>query len=225
MAPTVLNSPPMQPSAEERRKAMWAYYDRRIAHREPGPETVLKYFRGLGVDADLGDINSELLEIEQRLARLPATTFIDVGAGPSGTFTLQLPGLGIALDQSDGALRQLRSVAPRITVARADALNLPVRSKAVGRMFVSHLYGLLLPDERAQLLTEAARVSDEIVILDSGRPAGALAEEWQARTLPDGTTYPIYRRHLDVETVLNEVGGEALFDGEYFVMVRTPLPG
>ena len=139
---------PMQPSAEERRKAMWAYYDRRIAHREPGPETVLKYFRGLGVDADLGDINSELREIEQRLAQLPATTFIDVGAGPSGTFTLQVPGLGIALDQSDGALRQLRSVAPRITVARGDALHLPVRSKAVGRMFVSHLYGLLLPDER-----------------------------------------------------------------------------
>jgi hypothetical protein len=215
----------MRPSAEERRTSMWAYYDRRIAHREPGPQMVLNYFRGLGVDADLGHINFELRGIEQRLAQLPATTFIDVGAGPSGTFTLQVPGPGIALDQSDGALRHLRTVAPRLPVARGDALHLPVRSKAVGRVFVSHLYGLLLPDERADLLIEAARVSDEIVILDSGRPAGALAEEWQARTLPDGTTYPIYRRHLDLETLLHEVGGEALFDGEYFVMVRTSLPG
>jgi hypothetical protein len=102
-------------------------------------------------------------------------------------------------------------------------MALPLRTKAVGRVFISHLYGLLLPHERAALLAEASRVTEEIVILDSGRPTGAEAEEWQTRTLPDGSTYPIYRRHLDVDTLLREVGGEALFDGEYFVMIRAEV--
>jgi hypothetical protein len=43
--------------------------------------------------------------------------------------------------------------------------------EACGRVFISHLYGLLLPDERAELLNEAFRVGCEIVILDPGRPS------------------------------------------------------
>jgi hypothetical protein len=97
--------------------------------------------------------------------------------------------------------------------------------EACGRVFISHLYGLLLPDERAELLNEAFRVGCEIVILDPGRPIGANAEEWQSRMLPDGTEHPIFRCHLDIETLIGEVGGEALFDGQYFVMIRRPLEG
>ena len=215
----------MQPPVNERRSSMWAYYDRRVAHREPGPQNVLSYFRGLGVDADIETINFELGQVGLRLGQLPPTTFVDVGAGPGGTFTFQLPGCGIAVDQSDAALRQLRKAVAGAPAIRADAMRLPLRTKAVGRVFISHLYGLLLPDERAMLVAEASRVGREVVILDSGRPPGAKPEEWQARALPDGSTYPIYRRHLDVATLLHELGGEALFDGDYFVMIRVPLLG
>jgi hypothetical protein len=215
----------MQSGIADRRSTMWTYYDRRVAHREPGPQAVLNYFRGLGVDADLAGISAELDEVSSRLRELPATTFVDIGAGPSGAFTVHLPGRGVALDQSDAALRQFRTVAPDIPAVRGDAMRLPLRTKAVGRALVSHLYGLLLPDERAALVAEAGRVADEMVIVDSGRPAGVRAEEWQTRVLPDGTSYPIYRRHLDVETLLDEVGGEALFEGLFFVIVRTAPSG
>src|SRR5690348_8306616 len=102
----------MQSCIADRRSTMWTYYDRRVAHREPGPQTVLNYFRGLGVDADLTGITAELDEVGSRLRSLPAATFVDIGAGPSGAFTVHPPGRGIALDQSAAAVRQFRLVAP-----------------------------------------------------------------------------------------------------------------
>jgi ubiquinone/menaquinone biosynthesis C-methylase UbiE len=193
-----------------------------VAHREAGStDNVFAYFSGLGVDADMDAIEAELRALKRCLGDLPAMSFLDVGAGPSGTFTLQLPGVGIALDQSQAALRLLRTAAPDLPAVRGDAMALPLPARSVGRALIAHLYGLLLPDERAGLLAEARRVADEVVILDSGRPVGARAEEWQSRRLPDGSTYPIFRRHLDADTLVHEVGGEALFDGEYFVMVRS----
>jgi hypothetical protein len=199
---------------------MWAYYDRRVAQREPGPESVFTYFRGRGAKADLQAIKTELREVNLRLNELPPRSFLDLGAGPSGAFTHELPGHGFALDQSLAALRRLRVAVPSVALIRADATHVPVSQRVLGRVFISHLYGLLLPDERAALISEASRVGHEIVILDCGRPPGARAEEWQTRTLPDGTEYPIFRRHLDVETLLREVGGDGLFDGQYFVMIR-----
>ena len=199
---------------------MWAYYDRRVARRDPGTANVFRYFTGLGALADMDAINAEVSEVERGLAVLSPTSFLDVGVGPDGTFTRRLRGRGFALDQSLAALRSLRAELPSMPLVRADAMRLPLADKAVGRVLLSHLYGLLLPSERAAVIREASRVSDEMVILDSGRPPGAKSEHWQTRTLPDGGGYPIFRRHLDVETLLDEVGGEALFAGTYFVMIR-----
>jgi SAM-dependent methyltransferase len=199
---------------------MWEYYDRRVAQREPGAQNVLAYFRNLGVQADLDSINVELDQITLRLRQLPPMRFLDLGAGPSGQFTSELAGDGLALDQSMAALCSLRSVAPDLPLVRADAMHIPFSDKAFGRIFISHLYGLLLPDERAVLIDEASRVGHEIVILDSGHPRGAEAEQWQRRRLADGTEYPIFRRHLDIDTLISEVGGEALYDGQYFIMSR-----
>jgi hypothetical protein len=199
---------------------MWAYYDRRVAYRKPGPQNVLNYFRGLGVNADLAAINAELDQVCLCLGELPSEDFVDLGAGPSGEFTGRLAGHGLTLDQSLGALQRLRRVLPAVALVRADATRIPLRDKGVGRVFMAHLYGLLLPDERAALLSEACRVGREIVILDSGRPTGVRAEEWQTRTLPDGSEYSIFRRHFDINALIDEVGGEALFSGQYFVMIR-----
>jgi ubiquinone/menaquinone biosynthesis C-methylase UbiE len=201
---------------------MWHYYDRRIAYREPGANNVLSYFLGLGASADLDEIEDELDAVRRLLRGLPPTKYLDVGCGPTGEFTSQLPGTGCATDQSEAALRQLGRRLPRLPLLRADALRLPIADNSIGRVFMSHLYGLLLPEESAELLAEVRRVAYEMVILDSGRPPGTEREGWQTRSLPDGTSYPIFRRHLDVETLADEIGGDPLFSGQYFVMACAP---
>ncbi len=212
----------MHPPPTERRSAMWHYYDRRIAYREPGANNVLSYFLGLGASADLDEIEDELDAVRRILRGLPATKYLDVGCGPTGEFTSQLPGTGCATDQSEAALRQLGRRLPRLPLLRADALRLPIADNSIGRVFMSHLYGLLLPDESAELLAEVRRVAYEVVILDSGRPPGTEREGWQTRSLPDGTSYPIFRRHLEVETLADEIGGDPLFSGQYFVVACAP---
>jgi hypothetical protein len=79
----------------------------------------------------------------------------------------------------------------------------------------------LEPDERATFVAEVRRVADEVVILDSGLPPGAHGEEWQRRSLPDGTTHTVYKRHFDIETLSAEVDGDPLFSGRYYVLVRS----
>jgi len=102
----------------------------------------------------------------------------------------------------------------------ADATGLPVATNAVTRVFAGHLYGHLEPDERSAFLGESRRVGDELVILDSGLPPGANAEEWQRRTLRGGTTHTVYKRHFNVDALATEIGGEPLFGGRYYVLVR-----
>jgi SAM-dependent methyltransferase len=201
---------------------MWHYYDRRIAYRQPGAMNVVSYFLGLGASADLDEIEEELDAVRRLLRDLPATTYLDIGCGPTGEFTSQLPGTGCAIDQSEAVLRQLGRQLPQLPLLRADAMRLPIATNSIGRVFMSHLYGLLLPDESAELLAEVRRVANEMVILDSGRPPGTEREGWQTRSLPDGTSYPIFRRHLDVETLADEIGGEPLFSGQHFVMASAP---
>jgi hypothetical protein len=105
-------------------------------------------------------------------------------------------------------------------VLRGDASALPIATKAVPRVFAAHLYGHLEEDDRSTFLGEARRIADELVILDSGRPPGATPAEWQRRPLPDGTSYTVYKRHFEIDVLLDEVGGEPLFSGEYYVLVR-----
>jgi SAM-dependent methyltransferase len=208
----------VSPSAH--RASSWTYYDRRAAAYQGGVAGAFRYFRDLGVDVTADAIGDELREIRRQLARLSPATFVDVGAGP-GVFTGQLPGSGFALDQSERALRRLRAEVTGFPVIRGDATALPLGAKAVTRVFAGHLYGHLEPDERAPFLAEVRRVADELVILDSGCPPGAPAEEWQRRTLPDGTTHTVYKRHFTIDTLAAEVGGDPLFAGRYYVLVHS----
>jgi hypothetical protein len=86
-------------------------------------------------------------------------------------------------------------------------------------LFAGHLYGLLLPDEGEVLLTEARRVAREVLILDAGRPEGVRAAEWQERTLEDGKPYRIFRRHFAARLLASEIGGNVIFDGNFYVLV------
>jgi SAM-dependent methyltransferase len=203
----------------EHRRSLWNYYDRRVTRRLPGFDNAHTYWTGLGVEVEIADIASESAQVEDRLRELTPGTFVDVGAGP-GTFTSLIPGKGIALDQSRRSLEVLREQVPGVPAVQADALHLPLPDHAVMRFFSSHLYGLLLPSERQGLLAEAHRVASEVVIVDAGRPKGVRAEEWQKRTLPDGGTFKVFRRHFDSEVLAGEVGGDVLFAGQFYVLVR-----
>jgi hypothetical protein len=202
------------------RASLWSYYDRRAPSYEGGVSGACRYFRGLGVEVSADAVREELHEITRQLVLLPPATFVDVGAGP-GVFTGQLPGSGVAVDQSERALRRLHAEVAEVAVVRGDAAALPLAAKAVTRVFAGHLYGHLEPQERAAFIAEAGRVGDELVILDSGRPPGVGAEEWQRRSLPDGTTFTVYKRHFNIETLVAEVGGHPLFSGSYYVLVRS----
>jgi hypothetical protein len=207
-------------SLRDRRTSLWTYYDRRAPEYDGGIDGAYRYFRSIGVDVDREAIRAERRAVTLELARLPPCVFVDVGAGP-GVFTAQIPGRGFAVDQSERALRRLRVEVGDVPTIRADATALPFGAKAVTRLFAGHLYGHLEQPERAMFLAEARRVADELVLLDSGLPPGARPEEWQMRSLSDGSAHTVYKRHFDIDALLAEVGGEPLFDGRYFVLVRS----
>jgi SAM-dependent methyltransferase len=205
---------------EHHRRSLWDYYDRRVTGRAPGLANAHAYWTGLGVTVEVKDIAGEAAQLEDLIRALPGASFVEVGAGP-GTFTGCLAGRGIAVDQSRRALGVLRTVAPGVPAVQADAMALPLPSGAVMRFFSSHLYGLLLEPELEPFLTEAHRVASEVVILDAGCPPGVRAEEWQERTLPEGGRYRVFRRHFEAHALAAEIGGEVLFAGQFYVMVRS----
>ncbi len=68
------------------------------------------------------------------------------------------------------------------------------------------------------MLQEARRVAAEFVVLDAGRPEGVADEEWQDRSLPDGSQYRIDRRHFDAQQLVGEIGATVVFAGRFYVM-------
>jgi hypothetical protein len=196
----------------------WEYYDRRAAEGTRTIGHALAYWTGLGVKATATEIEEEAAQIRRLISSVPPSPFLEVGAGP-GTFTADLPGWGCALDQSEAALRVLRLGLPKIPVIRGDALRLPLRDRAVARLFATHIYGLLTKKEGGPFLSEARRIADELVVVDAGRPTGVPAQHWQRRTLGGGETFRVFRRHFDAERLAAELDGRPLFSGRFYVVV------
>jgi hypothetical protein len=203
----------------EQKRSTWEYYDRRVRQGIPGVQRAVEYWSGLGVRVTAPDVEREATQVRAVLGALPETTFVEAAAGP-GTFTGFLAGRGLALDQSPAALARLRADHPEVSVVRGDVTTLPFRDQSFRRYFAAHIFGLLQRRDAQRLLQEAVRVADEILILDSGRPMGVAAEEWQDRTLPDGGHYRIYRRHFEPDILASELGGSILFGGSFYVLVR-----
>lgn len=198
--------------------ASWEYYELRVAQGVPGISNAVAYWTGLGVETSAEEIAAEAAQVETALRSLPPATFVEVGAGP-GTFTNMLPGWGIALDQSAAALRTLREGNRSVPVVRADARHLPLADRAVERVFATHLYGLLDTATATVVISEARRVAHEIVVLDAGRPEGVPREQWQDRTLPDGSEWRIFRRHFTPDVLAEELRGSVLFGGRFYVLI------
>jgi ubiquinone/menaquinone biosynthesis C-methylase UbiE len=204
----------------EGRPGIWEYYDRRAGE---GPRTfdhALAYWTGLGVDTTAEEIQQEAQKIRRLLRSMMPASFVEVGAGP-GTFTTDLPGWGVALDQSETALRVLRSGAAHVGVVRGDAFELPFANRAVDRVFAAHIYGLLELDDRCALLGETRRIARQLVIIDAGRPQGVPAEHFQSRTLGNGDTFTVFRRHFEGEELAAEIDGQALFVGRFYILAST----
>lgn len=106
------------------------------------------------------------------------------------------------------------------TEAVADPLCLPVAAGSVDRVFTGHFYGHLPPPERRRFLAEVRRVAAELVVVDSARRPDVPAEGWQWRVLNDGSRHRVYKRYLTGPQLAEELGGQVLLDGSWFVAVR-----
>lgn len=198
--------------------SIWDYYNRRAAQGVRGVGHAVEYWSGLGVEVSAADVEAEASELARRLRALAPARFVEVGAGP-GTFTALLPGSGFALDQSEASLQVLLAGPANVPAVRADALALPIRDRGVERVYATHIYGLLSPAARVLLVSEATRVAGELVIVDAGRPPGVPAEHWQNRSLPDGSSWRVYRRHFDGPELAAEVGGSVVYAGRFYVLI------
>ena len=197
---------------------MKEYYDTRA------PEYDDWYLgRGLHAARDRPEWEAELAELASTIEALPPERTLDVACG-TGFLTRYLRGDVVGLDQSARMLAEATRQAPRATVVQGDGLALPFPNNSFSRIFTGHFYGHLREDERATFLVEARRVAAELVVVDSSLSHGAVDEDVQERVLSDGTRWEVYKRWFTGEALAAELGGgETLYEGRWFVVVRAQL--
>jgi SAM-dependent methyltransferase len=188
-----------------------AYYDARAPEYDDW-----YYGQGQFARRDRPGWTDELAALEEALRSLAPARTLDVACG-TGYLTRWLPGELTCVDQSEAMLAEAHARLPGAEVVRADVLDgLPFEDGAFDRVFTGHFYGHLEPADRERFVAEARRVASELVVVDS---AGS-GEEWQDRTLNDGTQWRVYKRWFTAGALLEELGrGRALHDGQYFVAI------
>jgi ubiquinone/menaquinone biosynthesis C-methylase UbiE len=191
------------------------YYDTRAAEYD---DWWLQ--RGLYSDRDNPDWAPERDAVFSVIEALPPMRTLDVACG-TGFVTRLLPGEVVGLDQSPRMIEIARGQAPDASFVVGDALTLPFEDGAFERIFTSHFYGHLEPEDRERFLAEARRVATELVVFDAGRHLGEPRDEWQDRVLNDGSQWPVFKRFFDAKQLLHELdGGNLLHEGTWFVLVR-----
>jgi demethylmenaquinone methyltransferase/2-methoxy-6-polyprenyl-1,4-benzoquinol methylase len=164
----------------------------------------------------------EVQRLCEFVGSLPPVRTLDVACG-TGFLTRHLRGLVIALDQSSSmvTIAQQRLCAGVAIVG--DALQLPFADNAFDRVFTGHFYGHLPDGERAAFLAEARRVASELIVVDTARRDDRPAEHWEPRQLNDGSRHLIYKRYLSAEQLAQEIGGQPMIEGHWFVAARADL--
>ena len=195
---------------------MREYYDARA------PEYDDWYLgRGLFSASERPGWKRELEALTRALLSLPFAHTLDAACG-TGFLTRHLPGEVVGLDQSEGVLEIARGRCPFATFVSGDALALPFRDDSFERVFTAHFYGHLDRAERLLFLAEAARVAPELVVCDAAARPDREHEEMQERILEDGSSWQVYKRFFVAEELAAELGGgEVVFAGDWFVVVRT----
>ncbi len=163
--------------------------------------------------------SAEVAHLIQVIARLPAVRVLDVACG-TGFLTRHLRGDVVGLDQSSEMVRASTARLPAARIIRGDAVPLPFDDGEFDRVFTSHFYGHLLPDERERFVGEARRVGRELVVVDAAKRPDIPEEGWQERRLDDGSRHLVYKRYFTGAALARELGGgSVLFDGRWFVVV------
>jgi hypothetical protein len=116
------------------------------------------------------------------------------------------------------ALTQLRLEHGVVSVG--SALELPFANGTFERVLTAHFYGHLPLGERESFLAEARRVGRELVVVDAALRPGIAGEQWQRRVLNDGSRHRVFKRFLEPHQLADEIGGDVLLDGTWFVAAR-----
>jgi ubiquinone/menaquinone biosynthesis C-methylase UbiE len=191
------------------------YYDKRA------PEYDDWYLgRGLFEPRDRAGWDAELDQLFAVIGALGHGRTLDVACG-TGFLTRHLSGDVVGLDQSKAMLNEAHKQAPSVTYVQGDALALPFVDHSFDRVFTGHFYGHLEPPERERFLAEARRVASQLVVVDASRKHSELDEHMSPRVLNDGSTWEVFKRYFTGAGLAAELGGgDVLFDGDYFVVVR-----
>jgi len=190
------------------------YYDRRA------PEYDDWWLgRGLYSDRHRPGWEEEIDELAGVIASLEPVRTLDVACG-TGFLTRHLRGEVVGLDASERMLEAARAQAPAASFVKGDALSLPFEDGAFDRVFTSYFYCHLEEGERRRFLAEARRVAPELVVVASIRGADDAAERWEERQLKDGSHWRVYKRVFEGEDLADELGGELLFQGSWFLVAR-----
>jgi len=191
-----------------------AYYDRRAPEYDDWYEG-----RGLFADRDRPGWREELDALVRLVAELPPRRTLDLACG-TGYLTRHLQGRVVGCDQSASMLARARGQAPGALLVRADAFALPFADSAFERVFVSHLYGHVRPEERQAFLEEVRAVGGELVFADAGARGDSSRDEWQERVLSDGSRHRVYKRFFTASALASEIEGRVVHDGYWFVVAR-----
>lgn len=194
--------------------ATHTYYDLRAGEYDD-------WFDGSGLFAERQrpGWTEELDRLVRALGALPPARTVDLACG-TGYFTRYLRGLLVGVDQSTEMVRLTQERLPEGLAVVGDALNAPFADGVFDRVFTGHFYGHLDEEERTAFLREARRLGSELVVVDSALRDGVEPEGWQDRVLQDGSHHRVYKRYLDGDRLAEELGGEVLLDGEWFVVAR-----
>lgn len=165
--------------------------------------------------------NEAVRALERAVATLPPARTLDVACG-TGFLTRHLQGEVTGLDQSERMLEIASERVPKARFVQGDATDLGFADGAFDRVFTGHFYGHLEGGAREAFLAQARRLAPELVIVDSSVRPEHEREEWQTRTLNDGSSYQVYKRYFDADELAAELGGgRVLHAGDWFVMVTT----
>jgi SAM-dependent methyltransferase len=193
------------------------YYDRRAPEYD-------EWYLGLGrFDAlERPHWDDEVRSLERTVAALPPARTLDVACG-TAFLTRHLRGEVVGLDQSPRMLAIARERMPGATFVEADALTgLPFADASFDRVFTAHFYGHLERDERIGFHADARRVAPELVVVDSAVRPDRGREEYEERLLSDGSRWEVFKRYFTGEELARELGGgDVLYEGRWFVVVRS----
>jgi ubiquinone/menaquinone biosynthesis C-methylase UbiE len=193
-----------------------AYYDARAPEYDD-------WYLGAGLyeERERQGWEEELVGLVETIEALPSAHTLDVACG-TGFLTRHLRGDIGGVVACEKMLASARERVPAGEFFTADAFALPFDDGSFDRLLTGHFYGHLEEDDRLRFLGEARRVADELVVVDSSVQHSPVAEEFQPRVLKDGSRWEVFKRFFSGAGLAEELGGgETLFEGHWFVVVRS----